>query len=71
MKPLARRSPTRHISVMATRSCKPDADFKKLWQTLMPGTPMPACGASEDKSAKAAEKTATDSDAAAPKQPRD
>jgi hypothetical protein len=33
---------------MANRPCKPDADMKRLWQTLLPGTPMPACGFSKD-----------------------
>jgi hypothetical protein len=32
---------------MANRPCKPDADMKRLWQTLLPGTPMPACGTGE------------------------
>jgi hypothetical protein len=34
---------------MANRPCKPDADMKRLWQTLLPGTPMPACGVSKDR----------------------
>jgi hypothetical protein len=29
---------------MIGRPCKPDADFARLWRTLMPGTPFPACG---------------------------
>jgi hypothetical protein len=33
---------------MANRPCKPDGDLKKLWQTLMPGVAMPACGTAED-----------------------
>jgi len=33
---------------MANRPCKPDADLKRLWQTLLPGTPMPACGVEKD-----------------------
>ena len=33
---------------MATRNCKPDADFVRLWKTLMPGTPMPACGTGQE-----------------------
>ncbi|MFZ0422377.1 MAG: hypothetical protein WAL80_05830 [Xanthobacteraceae bacterium] len=32
---------------MADRTCKPDADFKLLWRTLLPGTPFPACGSAE------------------------
>jgi len=36
---------------MASRPCKPDADLKGLWRTLL-GTPFPACGvASDDASA--------------------
>jgi hypothetical protein len=34
---------------MASRPCNPDADTKRLWQMLMPGTPMPACGIADDK----------------------
>ena len=33
---------------MANRPCKPDADMKRLWQTLLPGTPMPTCGTGKD-----------------------
>jgi hypothetical protein len=33
---------------MADRTCKPDADFKRLWRTLLPGTPFPACGTTEE-----------------------
>ena len=29
---------------MANRPCMPDADMKRLWQSLLPGTPMPTCG---------------------------
>jgi hypothetical protein len=29
---------------MTGRPCKPDADFKRLWQILLPGTPVPVCG---------------------------
>jgi hypothetical protein len=38
---------------MANRPCKPDADIKRLWQTLLTGTPMPACGVSDDSEAAA------------------
>jgi len=34
---------------MAQRPCKPDGDLKKLWQALMPGTPMPACGVADSE----------------------
>jgi hypothetical protein len=34
---------------MANRPCKPDADMKRLWQTLLPGTPMPTCGTGKDQ----------------------
>lgn len=42
---------------MANRPCKPDADFKRLWQILLPGTPVPACGVAEEREAKVAETT--------------
>ena len=45
---------------MTARPCKPDADFKGLWQLLLPGTPVPTCGVTQDrdtKEAKAAEPT--------------
>jgi hypothetical protein len=32
---------------MIGRPCKPDADLKGLWRTLL-GTPFPACGIAED-----------------------
>ncbi len=32
---------------MTGRPCKPDADLKGLWRTLI-GTPFPACGIAED-----------------------
>ena len=31
---------------MTGRPCKPDADLKGLWRTLL-GTPFPACGITE------------------------
>jgi hypothetical protein len=33
---------------MANRPCKPDGDLKKLWQMLMPGVAMPACGTGQE-----------------------
>jgi hypothetical protein len=38
---------------MAGRPCKPDADFVRLWRVLMPGTPFPACGITDDSDAQA------------------
>jgi len=32
---------------MIGRPCKPDADLKRLWRTLL-GTPFPACGVADD-----------------------
>jgi hypothetical protein len=29
---------------MIGRPCKPDADLKRMWRLLLPGTPFPACG---------------------------
>lgn len=40
---------------MPQRPCKPDADMKRLWQTLLPGTPMPVCGTAEDDNGDAVE----------------
>jgi len=39
---------------MTGRPCKPDADFKRLWQRLLPGTPFPACGMPDEPGAGAA-----------------
>jgi hypothetical protein len=33
---------------MANRPCRTDADLKDIWRLLLPGTPLPACGASEN-----------------------
>ena len=33
---------------MTNRPCKPDADVKRIWQLLLPGTAFPACGTQED-----------------------
>jgi hypothetical protein len=44
---MARRADLAHIPAMASRTCKPDADFKRLWRTLFPGTPFPSCGTAE------------------------
>jgi hypothetical protein len=33
---------------MANRPCRTDADLKRLWQLLLPGTPAPACNAPEN-----------------------
>jgi hypothetical protein len=36
---------------MTNRPCKPDADLKWLWRTLLPGMPLPACGTPENSDA--------------------
>ena len=36
---------------MTARPCKPDSDMKRLWQLLLPGTAVPACGVTEDAGA--------------------
>lgn len=41
-----------YIPSMANRPCKPDGDLKKLWQTLMPGIAMPACGTAAGDAAR-------------------
>ena len=33
---------------MAHRPCKPDTDMKRLWQLLLPGVAVPACGVTQD-----------------------
>jgi hypothetical protein len=43
---------------MTNRPCKPDADLKRIWQTLLPGTPFPACGVAENAEAAASETAA-------------
>jgi hypothetical protein len=40
---------------MIGRPCKPDADLKRLWQMLMPGTHFPACGMPENHDADSRE----------------
>lgn len=51
---------------MINRPCKPDADLKWLWRTLLGSTPLPACGTPEQ-----ADPTAIESNAAAPGLPSD
>lgn len=29
---------------MISRPCRTDSDLSRLWNLLLPGTPMPACG---------------------------
>jgi hypothetical protein len=40
---------------MPNRPCKTDADLKRLWQTLLPGVAMPACGVADGDKADAAD----------------
>jgi hypothetical protein len=40
---------------LANRPCKPDSDWKWIWQTLLPDTPMPACGAPDKADAQASD----------------
>jgi hypothetical protein len=46
---------------MASRPCKPDADLKGLWRTLL-GTPFPACGITEDSESGAGAKLASENE---------
>jgi hypothetical protein len=46
-----------HIEAMASRPCKPDADLKGLWRTLL-GTPFPACGVPVEDDADSGESAA-------------
>jgi hypothetical protein len=48
---------------MPTRPCNPDADTKRLWQTLLPGMPLPACGTAEDDKPYTAEDSGLDKEA--------
>jgi hypothetical protein len=43
---------------MHNRPCKPNADLKLIWRTLMPGTPFPACGVEVDENSTARENAA-------------
>jgi hypothetical protein len=68
--PLARRAGADYLAPMTTRPCKPDADLKRIWQTLLPGMPFPACGTADDADAAASDRVqpATESrDDATPK----
>jgi len=47
IEPLARSTIIVHILSMVGRPCKPNADLKWIWQTLLPGVPLPACGSQE------------------------
>jgi hypothetical protein len=51
---------------MISRPCNPNADLKRLWQVLLPGTPFPGCGVPENSDAAARESVepATGADAA-------
>ena len=40
---------------MAKRPCKADTDLKRIWQLLLPDTPLPACGTQENADADAGE----------------
>jgi hypothetical protein len=42
---------------MANRPCRPDTDLQRLWRTLLPGTPVPACGTAKDAAAATAPAT--------------
>lgn len=53
---MALRAVLRHIHAMADRPCKPDADLKWLWRTLLPGTPLPACGVPQESGTGAGER---------------
>jgi hypothetical protein len=53
--PLVQHMVCGHTQTMAGRPCKPDADLKWIWQTLLRGTPLPVCGVTEDSHAAALE----------------
>jgi hypothetical protein len=48
MAPLAPPAWLRHIRVMTGRPCRPDADLKRMWRLLLPGTAFPACGVPDE-----------------------
>jgi len=59
---------------MASRPCQPAADLKRIWQTLLPGTPFPACGTPDNAATAASETQPTkpnksSADGAAPPDP--
>jgi hypothetical protein len=58
---------------MADRPCRPGEDLKRLWRTLLPGTPFPACGVPQQAKDSAVDSTAAqqEGDAAAPSGKRD
>jgi hypothetical protein len=62
VEPLAQRLVSRHIAVMTDRPCKPGADLKGIWQMLLPGTPFPACGISENPEFTASQPVETPSE---------
>ncbi len=51
---------------MASRPCKPDADFKRLWGFLLPGMAFPACGTPEQAEDAPAEEKKSPADPSAP-----
>jgi len=53
---------------MPNRPCKPDADMKWIWQTLLPGLAMPSCGTAGDGTAGTHEKPAPKTTTAPPRQ---
>jgi hypothetical protein len=50
------------MSVMASRPCRPGTDLKQLWQFLLPGTSLPACGVPEESDEAAKDEPETDAD---------
>jgi hypothetical protein len=50
---------------MASRPCNADTDLKRIWQQLLPDTPLPACGAPKNADADASEDAPPRNDAEA------
>jgi hypothetical protein len=52
---------------MIGRPCRPDADFRRLWRTLMPDMPLPACGVSDQSDTEPAGEQLAETDDGAPR----
>jgi len=48
---------------MADRPCTPGEDLKRLWRTLLPGMPFPACGVPQESNDTAGESAVSLADA--------
>jgi hypothetical protein len=51
---------------MISRPCRTDSDLSRLWQLLLPGTPLPACGTTTADAAQPSADPAPPSDQGPP-----